>query len=64
MDVPRLTHVWAVQDTQRKPPGPEGGDEPSAAPAGRKTLEAIGAADNIADALDLAGHEEQRTKVR
>lgn len=37
--------------------------EPSAVPAGRKSLEAINAADNLVDALDLATHEERRKKV-
>ena len=35
----------------------------SAAPAGRRTREALSAADRIADALDLAAHETARLQV-
>ena len=40
----------------------EGGEEGAVAPAGRKTLDSIGAADNIIEALDMAAHEVDRHK--
>lgn len=43
----------------------EGAEEGSgAAPAGRRTLETVSAADNIIEALDMAAAEEERIQVR
>jgi len=36
------------------------GEEGGAAPAGRKTLESVSAADALVDALEMAAHEEER----
>ena len=41
----------------------EGVQEGSVALAGRKTLETLGAADSIAEALEMAAHEQQRQEV-
>ena len=38
------------------------GEEGGVAPAARKTLDSIGAADNIIEALDMAAHEVDRQK--
>lgn len=37
--------------------------EGSVAPAGKKTLETLGAADSIAEALEMAANERQRHEV-
>ncbi len=50
---------------RRGPDGAAAADaQPGAAPAGRKTREALSAADRIADALDLAAHEAARVQAR
>ena len=43
--------------------GGEGVQEGSVAPAGRKTLETLGAADSIAEALEMAANERKRHEV-
>ena len=43
--------------------GGEGVQEGSVAPAGRKTLETLGAADSIAEALEMAASEKKRHEV-
>ncbi len=43
--------------------GVEGVQEGSVAPAGRKTLETLGAADSIAEALEMAANERKRHEV-
>ncbi len=43
--------------------GGEGVQEGSVAPAGRKTLETLGAADSIAEALEMAANEKKRHEV-
>lgn len=59
-----------AQDAAGRPgaPGAPGADpaqkgEAGAAPAGRRTREALSAADRIADALDLAAHEAARLQA-
>jgi U3 small nucleolar RNA-associated protein 12 len=52
-----------LEAADRAPLGMEGSDVTDAvAPAGRKTLETVSAADAIVDALDLAGEEEERVR--
>lgn len=41
----------------------EGVQEGSVAPAGRKTLETLGAADSITEALEMAANEQKRHEV-
>lgn len=46
---------------QRKPDaGPAAEDEGSGAMAGRRTLESLGAADSVVDALEMAAAETER----
>lgn len=50
-----------LQAADRAPLGQEApGEAGAVALAGRKTLETVGAADEIIEALDLAGDEEER----
>ena len=44
------------------PGGAEGDDGGAALPAGRRTLESVGAADSIVDALDVAANEERKAE--
>ena len=41
----------------------EGVQEGSVGPAGRKTLETLGAADNMTEALEMAANEQRRHEV-
>ena len=52
-----------AQGPSRRPKDGEGVLEGSVAPAGKKTLETLGAADSIAEALEMAANERQRHEV-
>lgn len=58
-----LCHV-CVQGNTGRLKGVEGVQEGSVAPAGKKTLETLGAADSIAEALEMAANEQKRHEVR
>lgn len=49
-----------VEGPSGRPKDGEGGLEGSVAPAGKKTLETLSAADNIAEALEMAANEQKR----
>ncbi|KAL3161937.1 hypothetical protein ABBQ38_009019 [Trebouxia sp. C0009 RCD-2024] len=49
-----------VEGPSGRPKDGEGGIEGSVAPAGKKTLETLGAADSIAEALEMAANERKR----
>lgn len=52
-----------MQGPSGRPKDGEGVLEGSVAPAGKKTLETLGAADSIAEALEMAANERQRHEV-
>lgn len=52
-----------MQGPSGRPKDGEGLLEGSVAPAGKKTLETLGAADSIAEALEMAANERQRHEV-
>lgn len=52
-----------MQGPSGRPKDGEGGIEGSVAPAGKKTLETLGAADSIAEALEMAANERKRHEV-
>ena len=52
-----------AQGPMGRPKDGEGVQEGSVAPAGKKTLETLGAADSIAEALEMAANEQKRHEV-
>ena len=59
-----LVLFLCLQGASGQPKDGEGLQEGSVAPAGKKTVETLGAADSMAEEQEMAGNEQKRHEVR